>query len=166
MRTAPPPSDSRTSFAVQPISLPRITPQTRPKSPTPDSVKADEVEALVRAERLAQAPEGERNRDDADRDVDPEDPLPGDTGDDCAADDRAERNGDPADAGPGPSARPRRSLGNASLRIVDVSGMTIAPPNPWTARAASSVTMSVDSAAAAEAIVKIASPIANMRLRP
>ena len=65
-----------------------------------------------------------------------------------------------------PSARPRRAGGTAAERIVSVSGITIAPPSPCTARAASSVPIEGASAAAAEASVKMPSPIANMRLRP
>ena len=34
-----------------------------------------------------------------------------------------------------PSARPRFSAGTAALRSVRVSGITIAPPSPWAARA-------------------------------
>ena len=65
-----------------------------------------------------------------------------------------------------PSASPRRSAGTAAERIVSVSGMTIAPPRPCTARAASSAPIDGASAAAADASVKIASPIANIRRRP
>ena len=65
-----------------------------------------------------------------------------------------------------PSARPRRSGGTAAERIVSVSGITIAPPSPCTARAASSAAIDGASAAAAEASVKMPSPIANMRRRP
>ena len=65
-----------------------------------------------------------------------------------------------------PSARPRFSFGNASLRIVSVSGVTIAPPMPWIARAAINASMVGASAAAAEAPVKSASPATNIRRRP
>ena len=65
-----------------------------------------------------------------------------------------------------PSARPRFSAGTAALRIVSVSGSTIAPPKPWTARATISASIEGASAAAAEPAVKIASPITNMRRRP
>ena len=65
-----------------------------------------------------------------------------------------------------PRASPRRSGGTAAERIVSVSGITIAPPTPCTARAASSAPIDGASAAAAEASVKIVSPIVNMRRRP
>src|ERR671935_230385 len=57
-----------------------------------------------------------------------------------------------------PSARPRFSAGTAEERIVSVSGMTIAPPTPWTARATSSATIDGASAAAAEAAVEAPRP--------
>jgi hypothetical protein len=47
-----------------------------------------------------------------------------------------------------------------------VSGVTIAPPTPCTARAAISAPIDGASAAAAEPTVKIAIPIRNRRLRP
>ncbi len=50
-----------------------------------------------------------------------------------------------------PSARPRRSAGTAAERIVSVSGITIAPPRPCTARAALSASIDGASAAAPEA---------------
>ena len=65
-----------------------------------------------------------------------------------------------------PSATPRRSAGTAFERMVRVNGITIAAPMPWTARAAISRFMLGASAAAAEATVKSASPITNIRLRP
>ena len=65
-----------------------------------------------------------------------------------------------------PSATPRRSGGTASDRIVSVSGMTIAPPSPWIARAAISSFDEPARAAAADAAVKIPRPITNRRRRP
>ena len=65
-----------------------------------------------------------------------------------------------------PSATPRRSAGTPAERIVSVSGITIAPPRPCTARAASSAPIDGASAAAADAAVKIPMPIANIRRRP
>ena len=65
-----------------------------------------------------------------------------------------------------PSASPRRSAGTAAERIVSVSGITIAPPIPWIARAASSAPIDGASAAAADATVKIVRPIASIRRRP
>ena len=65
-----------------------------------------------------------------------------------------------------PSASPRRSRGTASVSSVSVSGVTIAPPTPCTARAAMSAPIDGASAAAADPAVKMAMPIRNMRLRP
>ena len=65
-----------------------------------------------------------------------------------------------------PSAAPRRSRETAALRSVSVSGVTIAAPNPWTARAAISQSADGASAAAAEAAVKIPTPSMNIRFRP
>jgi hypothetical protein len=65
-----------------------------------------------------------------------------------------------------PRARPRFSAGNAALRIVSVSGVTIAPPIPCAARATISASADGASAAAAEASVKMPSPITNSRRRP
>ena len=65
-----------------------------------------------------------------------------------------------------PSARPRRSGGKASASSVSVSGVTIAAPTPWEARAAISVAVEGASAAAAEDSVNRAIPAMNMRLRP
>ena len=65
-----------------------------------------------------------------------------------------------------PRKTPRRSSGTPAERIVSVSGITIAPPSPCTARAASSTPIVGASAAAAEPAVKIAIPIANSRRRP
>ena len=61
---------------------------------------------------------------------------------------------------------PRFSEGNAADRIVSVSGMTIAAPIPWAARAEISTPIEGASAAAAEAEVNRTSPMMNMRRRP
>ncbi len=65
-----------------------------------------------------------------------------------------------------PIARPRWPSGTASLSRVSVSGVTIAAPRPCTARAAISALVVGDSAAAADASVKIVSPNENIRRRP
>ena len=65
-----------------------------------------------------------------------------------------------------PSATPRLSGGTAADRMVSVSGITIAPPSPCTARATFNISTLGASAAATEPSVKIAIPIANMRRRP
>ena len=73
--------------------------------------EAGEVELAGGPVALAQAERREREQREADRDVDPEDPVPVDALDDGATDQRAERDGEPADAPQAPSARPRRSGG-------------------------------------------------------
>ena len=65
-----------------------------------------------------------------------------------------------------PRATPRFSGETAALRMVRVSGVTMAPPSPCTARAAMSASTEGASAAATEAPVKMPSPITNMRRRP
>ena len=65
-----------------------------------------------------------------------------------------------------PSARPRFSLGTAAERSVRVSGVTIAPPTPCSARARSSPVAVVDNAATAEPTVKTPIPIENINRRP
>ena len=65
-----------------------------------------------------------------------------------------------------PRTRPRRLAGTAELRIVSVSGVTMAPPRPCTARAAIRTSIEGARAAAAEASVKIPRPITNRRRRP
>ena len=72
----------------------------------------------------------------------------------------------PAIADQMPSAADRRSGGKALARIVSVSGMRIALPTPCNVRAATSSPRLPASAPAAEAAVKIKSPMTNMRLRP
>ena len=65
-----------------------------------------------------------------------------------------------------PSARPRRSGGTAAERMVSVSGMTIAPPMPCTARARLRNSTDGASAAAIEPGVKMPMPSTNTRRRP
>jgi hypothetical protein len=65
-----------------------------------------------------------------------------------------------------PSAAFRRSGVTAALRSVNDRGMTMAPPAPWTARAATSTPMDGASAATADAAVKMAMPIMKTRRRP
>ena len=65
-----------------------------------------------------------------------------------------------------PSARPRRSEGTAELRIVRLSGATMPAPRPCTARAAINAPVVGASAAAADATVKMESPMTKTRRRP
>jgi hypothetical protein len=72
----------------------------------------------------------------------------------------------PPTAPQAPRARPRRSGDTAADSRVRVSGMTMAAPTPWTARAATSQPMPGASAAAADPAVNRASPATNIRRRP
>ena len=65
-----------------------------------------------------------------------------------------------------PIATPRRSGGKASASSVSVSGVAIAAPRPWVARATISRPIDGASAAAAEDSVNSEIPVMNMRLRP
>ena len=99
--TMPAVSDTTISGLVQPWPLPRTRPQTMPKQAGADEREPAQVEARARAVRLVQAPPRERHEDEADRDVDPEDPLPRQALDHGAADERPEGDGQAADATPG-----------------------------------------------------------------
>ena len=90
--------------------------------------------------RLGQAGVGHRDRDEADRDVDPEDPLPGEALGDRPADERPDRDREAGDAAPRAERDARVARGGtAADRIVRLSGVMIAPPTPWMARATISV---------------------------
>ena len=66
-----------------------------------------------------------------------------------------------------PIASPRFSAGNTSASSVSVSGVTIAAPAPWIARAAiSAAVRGRERRARPRPAVNIASPITNMRRRP
>ena len=65
-----------------------------------------------------------------------------------------------------PRIAPRFSIGVSRARIVSVSGVTIAAPRPWRARATTSISIPLESAASTDAAVKMDMPITNMRLRP
>src|SRR6266550_2989347 len=66
-------------------------------APATSEPKSGEVEAVGWAVRFAQAEERQRREHEPDRDVDPEDPLPGEPLDDRAADERTDRDREPAD---------------------------------------------------------------------
>jgi hypothetical protein len=65
-----------------------------------------------------------------------------------------------------PSARPRRSAGNAALSSASACGTTIAALAPCTARAAISAPTFGASAQPTDASAKAASPARNIRDRP
>src|SRR5262249_45138674 len=77
--------------------------------------QAGDVEIALGTERLIEPEEAEDDGDDADRHVEPEDPMPGDALGDRAADERADRDGKPADTAPG-AERDRTSLGRNTGR--------------------------------------------------
>jgi hypothetical protein len=72
----------------------------------------------------------------------------------------------PPTAPQAPRASPRRCGDTAADSSVSVSGITMAAPTPWTARAATSHPMPGASAAAAEPAVNRPRPVTNIRLRP
>ena len=122
--------------SVQPRSLPLIDAPHDDQQAGADEAEAGQVEAASRTVRLVEAEEGERDRDEPDRDVEPEDPVPGEALGDGATDERPDRRWpDPAMPPQAPSATARRSGGTAADRMVRLSGVTIAPPMPWMARA-------------------------------
>ncbi len=65
-----------------------------------------------------------------------------------------------------PYAIPRLATGTAAVSRVSVSGIMIAAPTPWTARAAMRDSMPGAMAAAAEAPVKTVMPMRKSRRRP
>src|SRR5438046_1244407 len=77
------------------IAVPPNPCETRPE------YGAGQVEPAFGAVGLLQPHQRERDQDQPEGDVEPEDPLPGDALNDRAADQRAERDGEAADAAPG-----------------------------------------------------------------
>ena len=72
----------------------------------------------------------------------------------------------PAIADQTPSALARRSAGTFVVSSVSVSGISTAPPAPWSTRAAISIPLPVDSAAAAEEPVNSNRPATSILRRP
>ena len=111
-----------------------VEPVMKPARPSADSMKPSVVEAGARV--AADVRDVERREDqaeDADRDVDPEDPAPVEIGGDEAAERRAER---PGRSAPAWSARRASRRARASGRICRITsrptGTIIAPPMPCT----------------------------------
>ncbi len=75
-RIAPPRSVPRTSAPVQPASLARTSAQTTATTPAGEQGDAGEVDPVRCAVALGEQLRAEQYRDQADRDVQPEDPLP------------------------------------------------------------------------------------------
>ena len=154
-RAMPSPRAVRISGLVQPWSLPRIRPQTIPNmpaltSPTPgrSSLPAGPCVSVSRvsASGTSTIPIGTLSQKMYCHEK-PSTTAPPTTGPNAIA--------RPPIAPHAPSARPRRAGGTAAERIVSVSGITIAPPSPCTARAMLSTSTFGASAAATEASVKI-----------
>ena len=164
--TRPSESEMTISGLVQPWPLPRIRPQTMPKRPALASPRPGRSS-------LPPGPWLSCRRDSASgiRTMPigtlsqkihcHERPC-----DDRAAHDRAEGDRETADAAPGAEREPALLRGTAALRIVSVSGITIAPPRPCTARAMFRASIDGASAAATEPTVKMPTPIEKTRRRP
>src|SRR4029078_1883970 len=89
-----------------------------PEQPRARERDAWEIEPTGRAPALYETPQGKRDEDEADRHVEPEDPVPGDPLDDRAADERPEGNSQSPDTAPGAEREPtlRRGHGRAEQR--------------------------------------------------
>jgi hypothetical protein len=95
-------------------------PEDDAQQPEAGEPEARQVQPPVGAEGLGQAGARERDQDQADGDVETEDPVPRDALHDGAADQRAERDAEAADAGPDaerePAALRREGLGQQGQR--------------------------------------------------
>ena len=106
----------------------RVAADERPDDPEEaraDEPDAGQVDAAERALRLVEPQQCERQEHEAERNVQPEDPVPGDAVHDGAADERPERDREAADAAPGAeedaaalgrARRPRGSSASAAAR--------------------------------------------------
>ena len=166
VRIAPRPSAATICGLVHPSPLPWMRPQTSPKRPAlirPRPGRSSRPSGPWLSRRKANAsgasriPIGTFSQKIHCQEM-PETTAPPTSGPDATA--------RPAIPDQAPRASPRFSFGKAPLRIVSVSGVTIAPPIPWTARAAISASMLGASAAAADASVKIVRPATKTRRRP
>src|SRR6187551_1089513 len=163
--TAPATREPTICGLVQPSELPFTSPQTRPRSPTPPRTTPGTSRALSGPYDSRSCVEsGSRIRPIGTFSQKihchemPSTTAPPTSGPIATA--------KPAMPDHAPSAAPRRSADTAPLRIVSVSGVTIAPPRPCSARAAMSHSVEGASAAIADAPVKMARPIMNIRFRP
>ena len=161
-------SRRRSSALVQPSALARTSAQTIPSSPTAGEREPGQVELVVGPAALGRAARrASGTSDEADRDVEPEDPVPGDAADDGAADHRSERDAEAADArtrcrAPRRAGRPGRPPRGSSASAAGRARRR--RPAPRGRRSATSIVGA--SAAAAEAAVKMLRPIVNIRRRP
>ena len=131
-----------TSRLVHPTALPRNRPHTSAKAATATSDEAGNIERRLRAETFAQARGDQSDRDQSDRQVDPEDPAPAKTFGDEAAD----RGADDQRASGYAAENAERACAffpgkGAAQDAPSPSGITSAAPAPCAARAAISASM-------------------------
>ena len=86
---------------VQPASLPRTRPHTIASRPAAERARPGRSSRPFEPCVSWSLPQRERDQHEPEGNVEPEDPLPGDALHDRAADERAERDGQAADAAPG-----------------------------------------------------------------
>ena len=98
---APTMSEPTIAGSVQPRSLPWTRRPDDGEQAAADEPEAGEVEAVDGPWVSVEAEERERDREQPDRDVDPEDPLPGEALGDRATDERPDRDREAGDAAPG-----------------------------------------------------------------
>ena len=103
-RAAPIPATSAATICglVQPWSLPLMTPHTRARSPALIRPRPGHVEPALGTVGLGQTERGQREHDQPDRHVEPEDPVPVEALGDGAADERADGDREAGDPAPGP----------------------------------------------------------------
>ena len=164
--SAPAPKLATTSKLPQPARLPRTRPQTSPSTPPVTSVSPGMSSAesgpklsgmRASASGTSASPSGTLSQKIHCQAM-PSVIAPPTTGPAATARPVSEKKT--------PSAHPRRSGAKAELTSVNASVMISAAPAPCRTRPAMSQPTSGASAEAAEATAKIASPQANMRLRP
>ena len=91
-------SEATTSRLPQPGAVAAHESPHEPERRTRDEHETGDVDRRIRAVALADLAPGERDHEQAERDVDPEDPLPREALGDRAADDRPARDGEARDA--------------------------------------------------------------------
>src|SRR5947207_444318 len=104
--TAPTTSEPTISGEPQPTEFPRTSPQTIPNSPALASTSPGRSSRPGRPVRLVEPGERHRGEQEADRHVEPEDPLPREALDDRAADERPDCHRESADTAPGSKCEP------------------------------------------------------------
>ena len=119
------------------LPQPQIADCWKPKTLSPTPAAISDEPAVVEPRRPVlrrRLRDGDQDqRDDRDRDVDPEDRAPGPLGQ-VAAGDRADRGQAAGDAEEDRQRLPRSRSGNVCTTIASAAGNMIAPPTPWTTR--------------------------------